>query len=113
MNDKEFYAKLDATITELMKGVPKIVCDIGRLNDVCMEITKRKVEANKQEATIKFETEELKNQINELAKDYTLLYKIRDIDKPTMTNCVGKEILNKEEYKNYIVYDFILTSKKG
>jgi len=41
MTDKEFYEQLDATIVEMMKGVPNIVCDIGRLNDVLIELHKR------------------------------------------------------------------------
>lgn len=43
MNDKEFYQKLDEIINELLKGIGNIVLeDYGKLNDVCMEITRRK-----------------------------------------------------------------------
>ena len=41
MTDKEFYKQLDDTIDELMAGVPKIVCDIGRLNDILIELHTR------------------------------------------------------------------------
>ena len=47
MNDKEFYQKLDDIINELLKGIGNIVLeDYGKLNDVCMEISRRKFLAN-------------------------------------------------------------------
>lgn len=42
MNDVEFYNNLDELVKQLIKGVPHIVCDIGLLNEVCIEITKRR-----------------------------------------------------------------------
>lgn len=43
MEDKEFYQKLDEIINELLKGIGYIVLeDYGKLNDVCLEITRRK-----------------------------------------------------------------------
>lgn len=43
MEDKEFYTQLDILITEMLPGVSNIVLtDYGRLNEICMEITKRK-----------------------------------------------------------------------
>ncbi len=43
MTDKEFYTQLDEIITELLPGVANIVLqDYGKLNDVCIEISRRK-----------------------------------------------------------------------
>ena len=46
MNDKEFYTQLDEIMQELLPGVAHLcLTDYGKLNDVCMEITKRRKEA--------------------------------------------------------------------
>lgn len=43
MTDKEFYNQLDEIIQELLPGVAHLcLSDYGKLNDVCMEITRRK-----------------------------------------------------------------------
>lgn len=49
MTDKEFYTQLDEVIKELLPGVAHIVLeDYGRLNEVCMEITRRRKLANEE-----------------------------------------------------------------
>ncbi len=49
MTDKEFYTQLDEVIKELLPGVANIVLsDYGKLNDVCMEITRRRKLANEE-----------------------------------------------------------------
>lgn len=46
MNDKEFYTQLDEIMQELLPGVAHLcLTDYGKLNDVCMEITRRRKEA--------------------------------------------------------------------
>lgn len=43
MDDKEFYEALDRQICNLMEGASRIVLqDIGELNEVCMELTRRR-----------------------------------------------------------------------
>ncbi len=42
MEDKLFYQLLDEILESLMKGAKYISIDVGKLNDVCMEITRRK-----------------------------------------------------------------------
>lgn len=44
MEDKIFYEELDFTINELMQGIRYIACDIGRLNEVLIELHKRQRE---------------------------------------------------------------------
>lgn len=45
MDDKEFYKALDRQINNLMQGAKYIVIeDLAELNEVCMEITRRKKE---------------------------------------------------------------------
>lgn len=44
MTDKEFYDNLDKVIVELMQGIRYITCDIGLLNDVLIELRKRRKE---------------------------------------------------------------------
>ena len=49
MTDKEFYNQLDEIMQELLPGVAHIVLeDYGKLNDVCMEITRRRKLANEE-----------------------------------------------------------------
>lgn len=49
MKDKEFYNKLDEIMNALLKGIKYIVLqDYGKLNDVCMEITRRRKLANEE-----------------------------------------------------------------
>lgn len=47
MEDKQFYTDTMDAIDELMAGVKYIVCDIGRLNEVLIELRKRMNKANK------------------------------------------------------------------
>lgn len=42
MNDKEFYNKLDKVFDELMQGIKYIACDVGLLNEVLIELRKRR-----------------------------------------------------------------------
>lgn len=47
MTDKEFYNQLDEIMKELLPGVAHLcLSDYGKLNDVCMEITRRRKLAN-------------------------------------------------------------------
>ena len=49
MTDKEFYNQLDEIMQGLLPGVANIVLsDYGKLNDVCMEITRRRKLANEE-----------------------------------------------------------------
>lgn len=55
MEDKQFYNQLDEIMQELLPGVAHVVLsDYGKLNDVCREITRRRVAAN---AELKIEVE--------------------------------------------------------
>lgn len=43
MEDKEFYIKLDEVMEELLPGVKHLaIQDYGKLNEVLMEITRRR-----------------------------------------------------------------------
>ncbi len=49
MTDKEFYTQLDEIIQELLPGVAHIVLsDYSKLNEVCMEITRRRKLVNEE-----------------------------------------------------------------
>ena len=49
MEDKQFYTDTFDAIDELMHGIKYIACDIGRLNEVLIELRKRRDNANKED----------------------------------------------------------------
>ena len=51
MNDKEYYAAVDDFITVVCKQAGKLVLNIGALNALAMETTRRKRELEKSERT--------------------------------------------------------------